>query len=426
MSDLEKQPDLSQRQFLKKLAGTAAGVAGFAVASGLLNPPEAEAAFLPGAAPDGGDLVNTSLWVAGNATIQGPRPYIDVVGQGAKGDGVTDDTVAIQNAFNALPALGGTIFFPPGNYLLSAPITCSNKSVRVVGSGRGSTILRWVGAGGIHFTFNSFHYRLTVQSMMLLTSVFSGGVAIKASWPGFVGGHTSGPLISDVHIGPVTVNGSEHWTKGIEMTNASGAKIHDFEIAGRTNTVDMSHGIHLLGSSTITFIGSGLILYASRGIQISGTSEGFYLRDIEAVFTTVGYELDSARPGSSISNCHAGSDLHGIMIYTHGEVAVTGNLLYQFGDNPSGYVGIYLANSQFHRVIGNEVASTNPGGTSPRNGILLHNAHDCTVQGNVIRDMNSGIWLLGGNNNIVMGNRGFNCGATVTNAGAGNLVVNNL
>jgi parallel beta-helix repeat protein len=421
--DLEPQ-SLSQRQFLKRLAGTAVGLAGFAAASQVLNPPAAEAAFLPGAAADGGDLVNTSLWVAGNATLQGPRPYIDIVGQGAKGDGVTDDTWAIQNGFNAIPANGGTIFFPPGIYVVSAPITCSNKHVRVVGSGRGVTVLKWVAAGGFQFTFGAALYRLTVQSLTLATTVNGGGVAIKASWPGFVGGPTSAPHIFDVAIGPWT--GTQYWTKGIELTNASGAKIHDFDISGSNNTVSMSNGIQLLGSSTITFIASGLILFAGKGIEIQGSSEGFYLRDIECVFTTTGYEFGSVSPGSAISNCHAASDLRGIFIWGHGEVAVTGCLLYQNGDNPSGYVGIYLASNQFHRVIGNEIATTNPSGVNPRNGILLHDAHNCTVQGNVVRQMNSAIWLLGANTNIVLGNRAVLCGAVVTNAGAGNVVASNL
>ncbi len=427
MSDLERRPDLSQRQFLKKLAGTAAGVAGFAVASNILNPPAAEAAFLPGAAPDGGDLVNASLWVAGNATLQGPRPYIDIVGQGAKGDGVTDDTWAIQNGFNAVPVNGGTIFFPPGIYVVSAPITLPNNHVRVVGSGRGVTVLKWISAsGGFNFTYGATGYRLTVQSMTLTTTAAAGGVAIRASWPAFGGGPTSAPHISDVFICPRNASAGEYWTKGIELTNGTGAKINDFDFYGRNNTVSMSLGIHLLGNSTISFIGSGLILYAGKGIEIGGTSEGVYLRDIEAVYTTTGYEIGSVSPGSAITNCHAGSDLRGIFIWGHGEIALTGNILYQFGDNAGGYVGIYCAASQFHRVIGNEVATTNPGGVQPRNGILLHDSHNCTVQGNVVRDMNSGVWLLGGNTNIVLGNRAVNCGSVVVNSGAGNLVVNNL
>src|SRR6266550_228840 len=45
---------------------------------------------------------------------------------GAKGDGVTDDTVAIKAAIASLPStgpfVGGTVFFPGGNYLVSSPL----------------------------------------------------------------------------------------------------------------------------------------------------------------------------------------------------------------------------------------------------------------------------------------------------------------
>jgi hypothetical protein len=57
----------------------------------------------------------------------GPRPYIDVTAYGARGDGLTNDTRAIQKAIYAacskeLPAgvkSGGGIYFPPGNYPIS-------------------------------------------------------------------------------------------------------------------------------------------------------------------------------------------------------------------------------------------------------------------------------------------------------------------
>lgn len=43
---------------------------------------------------------------------------INVRNRGAYGDGVHDDTTAIQNAINALPAAGGTVFLPAGTYLV--------------------------------------------------------------------------------------------------------------------------------------------------------------------------------------------------------------------------------------------------------------------------------------------------------------------
>jgi len=47
--------------------------------------------------------------------------YVSVKDFGAVGDGVTDDTVAIQNAINYLSPLGGTLYFPRGSYIVSDP-----------------------------------------------------------------------------------------------------------------------------------------------------------------------------------------------------------------------------------------------------------------------------------------------------------------
>src|SRR6185437_15493120 len=73
----------------------------------------------------------TSLTLAGSETVGGPRPRIDVTAYGAKGDGVTNDTSAIQATINAACTAGGnaTIFFPPGQYLVSQPQTPSASPV---------------------------------------------------------------------------------------------------------------------------------------------------------------------------------------------------------------------------------------------------------------------------------------------------------
>ena len=72
-----------------------------------------------------------TLNVTGNENIAGPRPRVDVTAFGAKGDNSTDDTVAIQNAINAActGTYGGTVFFPPGTYIVSQPQTPSTSPV---------------------------------------------------------------------------------------------------------------------------------------------------------------------------------------------------------------------------------------------------------------------------------------------------------
>ncbi|HUJ33259.1 MAG TPA: glycosyl hydrolase family 28-related protein [Candidatus Acidoferrum sp.] len=80
-----------------------------------------------------GAFTPSSLSVSGNETVAGPRPRTDVTAFGAKGDGVTDDTAAIQAAINTVCAedLGhkSTLFFPPGGYLVSQPQTPSTSPV---------------------------------------------------------------------------------------------------------------------------------------------------------------------------------------------------------------------------------------------------------------------------------------------------------
>jgi hypothetical protein len=61
----------------------------------------------------------------GTASQQG-HPFFDVTAYGAKGNGITDDTTAILNAYAAArAAVGGTVLFPPGTYLISQPIAGS-------------------------------------------------------------------------------------------------------------------------------------------------------------------------------------------------------------------------------------------------------------------------------------------------------------
>lgn len=63
---------------------------------------------------------------------------------GAKGDGATDDSQAIQNAINSL-SKGGTIVFSPKTYLISNGITINNKGITLKGTrgtnGNGSVLI---------------------------------------------------------------------------------------------------------------------------------------------------------------------------------------------------------------------------------------------------------------------------------------------
>jgi hypothetical protein len=77
-------------------------------------------------------------------TIQHPVPkqstsFVNVRSFGAVGDGVIDDTNAIQNAINTAHATNQGVFFPAGTYLHANVINANG--VALVGVGGGSTLL---------------------------------------------------------------------------------------------------------------------------------------------------------------------------------------------------------------------------------------------------------------------------------------------
>lgn len=66
--------------------------------------------------------------------------FVNVLDYGAVGDGVADDTAAIQAAINVVAAAGrGVVFLPPGIYLITSALTVNTKFVTVRGAGWGAT-----------------------------------------------------------------------------------------------------------------------------------------------------------------------------------------------------------------------------------------------------------------------------------------------
>ena len=72
---------------------------------------------------------------------------MNVKDYGAVGDGVTDDTAALQAAVTAALADGGTIFLPQGEYGLSEELqfVATNEAVGVVGVGQESSVFKALG-----------------------------------------------------------------------------------------------------------------------------------------------------------------------------------------------------------------------------------------------------------------------------------------
>lgn len=88
---------------------------------------------------------------AGDARFKSGDPWFDVKAFGAVGDGVADDTAAIQAAINALSANGGTIFFPNGYYKCTTEINVADKR-SIVFQGTGGPTGGAAGAARLSYT----------------------------------------------------------------------------------------------------------------------------------------------------------------------------------------------------------------------------------------------------------------------------------
>lgn len=72
---------------------------------------------------------------------------------GAIGDGITDDTAAIQAAINSL-TIGGTLYFPTGTYITD-PLDLLSNIYYMGDFGEGRSVLQCKSAGGKIFQFNA-------------------------------------------------------------------------------------------------------------------------------------------------------------------------------------------------------------------------------------------------------------------------------
>lgn len=87
------------------------------------------------------DFIKDNLWIAYDWPIKNSKVFY-VKTFGAVGDGVNDDTQAINDAILiAFRCGGGTVFFESGTYLTSAPITIM-RGVSIVGAGKNNTIIK--------------------------------------------------------------------------------------------------------------------------------------------------------------------------------------------------------------------------------------------------------------------------------------------
>lgn len=201
---------------------------------------------------------------------------VSVTDFGAVGDGVMDDTAAIQAAVAAV-GTGGVVLLPPGTYLVST-VNVTGKSV--VFSGYGATINSTGANGGIYKTDHD--NKLTVQGL----SFTGAGAGVKhAATP-------SGTVYDELDI----IECSFNMNSGVYGIYSSGSREPRIQNCLFRNT-NSGSGIYFKDTvspfvGTCIFKGQG---YVGRGIYYpgtgNGTDAGLIVRDCEIMGWDKGLEV---------------------------------------------------------------------------------------------------------------------------------------
>ena len=119
---------------------------------------------------------------------------------GAKGDGVTDDTAALQAAFNSLNQFAPILWIPHGTYLITRTLKVTDiENFTILGADPLTTTIVWGGPqGGTMFTL------FGVDGFNLGRITWDGrgatSIALEVKWDGLTGNYPSRNLIHDSRI----------------------------------------------------------------------------------------------------------------------------------------------------------------------------------------------------------------------------------
>lgn len=314
------------------------------------------------------------------AITQVTDPYVDVRAFGAVGDGVTDDTAAVQAAIDAVSASGGTVYFPVGVYMVNN-LSWSNKFVHLLGSGTGfqsddvGTVLKKNTNGDL----------LTISA-----SDDKGFIIERLKIEGDKGTYTG---------------------KGISVTDVRGWQIRDTIIrncAGNALSVS-SCGWHRLFNVFCSDCDDHIIQYTGNGdwmwYGVEADTVGVVDKDAVNIVTSNGVIYG----GHFESGVTYGR--HGILI-SDSRVNVIGAWVGFCGDRGIHIYASTADSTSDERIISNcrlynngQRATTNASGIS-----IASNVSDCLIIGNQIEDLNPystgikmkyGIWCAGDGNRFI-------------------------
>lgn len=173
---------------------------------------------------------------------------------GAKGDGTTDDTAALQKAIDAVGGTGGTVSVPAGTYRVNALTSLLLRSGMTLSLDSGA-VLAAIPNGADNYTI------LRVSGVSNVNILGGTLLGERSAHTGSTGEQGMGLRITGgaQHIAVVGITARECWGDGFTVTDAS-----DVTLCHVTADHNRRQGLSITG-------GNGIVVRDSRFVNTGGT-----------------------------------------------------------------------------------------------------------------------------------------------------------
>lgn len=292
---------------------------------------------------------------------------------GAIGDGIADDTVAIQNAIDDVASNGGgTVRFPTGVYLVSDNLNVTGDNIEFLGDGNGSHIKSTVDKT----IFNSMEFNNLAWRRLRLT-----GVRTRPGQTGYGFGIQVGSannvIVENCYF-------DNFLGKAVFYT---GAEYHG---AIMNNLPQGVHDGWIINNYIESCADGAMVYNDGRRIVVSGNT--IKKSSNNAIYIDDSHRMD----GTEIARETM-------------EIVVTNNLI----EDTIGSSGINLAGTS-NTLVSNNIVSNGGQSTDPVNNVLgisvtsvqndIQSTHNIIEGNTIVGNSNIGIYILGASHNVIRGN----------------------
>lgn len=318
---------------------------------------------------------NKNAVFGGSASFKGDGIYNVKVTYGAKGDGSTDDTAAVQAAIDAAnTAGGGIVFIPAGTFILNPGTGLSVKNnVYLLGTGPASIFKV---ANSKNTTGNLV--RIESRSNVYISNLqLDGNKANQSSGTnyGLYFGSSSNCIAENIITKNFTGVGNHVYNgTGIHTLNctSTGNTYHGFEAEQCVNSIwqgnrgyaNTLHGLFIspgeiggTGNTGCTFTGNSFDTNSQYGIGAgidAGGLSGFL-------------STDNVISGNIIR----ANSQYGVQLYKVNGFVLTGNIIAN-----NGFFGIYIYQGNSHMIVANKLHNNSASANNAYDEILLEGYND--------------------------------------------------